>query len=81
MLATLEHRPDNTTGGTYYKAPKPGQDRRIDLPAIGPDTVHAAADAGLYGIAIEAGGVMILDRAKCVELADKLGLFLWVRDP
>ncbi len=80
MLASLEHRPDTSTGGTFYKAPKPDQDRRIDLPAIGPETVHAAADAGLYGIAIEAGGVMVLDRETVVDLADKLGLFIWVRD-
>ena len=80
MLASLEHRPDTSTGGTFYKAPKPAQDRRIDLPTIGPDTVHAAADAGLYGIAIEAGGVMVLDKETVVVLADKLGLFVWVRE-
>lgn len=65
--------------GLLYKAPKPGQDRRIDLPAIGPDTVSAALAAGLNGIAMEAGGVMILDRAATVARADDLGLFLWSR--
>ena len=80
MLASLEHRPDDGTGGTFYKAPKAGQDRRIDLPVIGPETVHAAADAGLYGIAVEAEGVMVLDRATTVALAEKLGVYLWVRE-
>ena len=80
MLGSLEHRPDRATGGTLYKAPKPGQDRRIDLPVIGPETVHAAADAGLYGIAIQAGGVMVLDREKAIEIADKAGLFIWVQE-
>jgi len=66
-------------GGILYKAPKPGQDRRIDLPAIGPATVRGVAAAGLNGIVIEAEGVMVLDAATVVDLADRLGLFLWVR--
>jgi DUF1009 family protein len=66
-------------GGLLYKAPKPGQDLRADLPAIGPDTVRGAAAAGLEGIVIEAGGVMVLDRAETVRAADAAGLFLWVR--
>lgn len=68
-------------GGLLLKAPKPDQDRRIDLPAIGPDTVSQAAAAGLAGIVIEAGGVMVLDRAELVRLVERHGLFLWVRAP
>lgn len=68
------------TGGVLFKAPKPGQDRRADLPAIGASTPDSVAAAGLSGIVIEAGGVMILDRAKTVARCDALGLFLWVRD-
>lgn len=66
-------------GGSLIKAAKPGQDRRVDLPAIGPETVRAAARARLSGIVIEAGGVMVLERAETVALADRFGLFLWVR--
>lgn len=66
-------------GGLLYKAPKPGQDRRVDLPAIGPETVRGAAAAELDGIVIEAGGVMILDREETVRAADAAGLFLWAR--
>lgn len=66
-------------GGIIYKAPKPGQDLRADLPAIGPETVRGAAAAGLEGIVIEAGGVMMLDRAGTVAAADAAGLFVWVR--
>jgi DUF1009 family protein len=58
------------------KAPKPGQDRRIDLPAIGPATVAGARAAGLAGIVVEARGVMVLDREECVAEAEKSGLFL-----
>ncbi|MBT8410072.1 MAG: UDP-2,3-diacylglucosamine diphosphatase LpxI [Alphaproteobacteria bacterium] len=66
-------------GGILYKAPKPGQDRRIDLPLIGPDTVEGAARARLAGIVIEAGGVMVLDKPATIAAADKAGLFVWVR--
>ncbi|MBC7144109.1 MAG: UDP-2,3-diacylglucosamine diphosphatase LpxI [Thioclava marina] len=67
--------------GVFYKAPKPAQDRRADLPAIGVQTVANAAAAGLSGIAFEAGGVMLLDRAAVVEAAQEAGLFLWACVP
>ncbi|MDW4548764.1 UDP-2,3-diacylglucosamine diphosphatase LpxI [Defluviimonas sp. D31] len=67
--------------GTFYKAPKFGQDRRIDLPTLGPATVRAAAHASLAGIAWEAGGVICLDRAGMVAEAEAAGLFLWAREP
>jgi DUF1009 family protein len=66
--------------GLLYKAPKPGQDRRLDLPAIGPGTLDRAAKAGLAGVAVEAGGVMILGFAATVAAADAHGLFLWARE-
>ena len=75
-------RPDPSGAkGVFYKAPKPMQDRRIDLPVIGPQTVENAALAGLSGIAWEAGGVMLLDRAATLQAAQKHGLFLWAREP
>lgn len=67
--------------GVLYKAPKPGQDLRLDLPAIGPSTIRGAAAAGLAGVAVQAGGVMILDGAGTVAAADAAGLFLWGREP
>lgn len=63
--------------GVFFKAPKPGQDMRIDLPTLGPDSVTQAAAAGLAGIAWQAGGVILLDRDEAVRRADAAGLFLW----
>ncbi|NNE79502.1 MAG: LpxI family protein [Silicimonas sp.] len=80
MLASLENRPDGR-GGVFYKAAKPGQDRRIDLPTIGVDTVARAAKAGLDGLVLEEDGVMVLDLAAVERAADECGLFLWVRTP
>jgi DUF1009 family protein len=75
-------RPDPAgSRGVLYKAPKPRQDRRLDLPAVGPETVRGAAAAGLGGVVLEAGGVMILDHAATVAAADAAGLFLWAREP
>ena len=42
-------------GGVFCKAPKPDQDRRIDLPALGVATVEGAHEAGLRGIAVAGG--------------------------
>jgi len=63
-------------GGVLVKLVKPGQDRRADLPTIGPATLRAAATAGLRGIAFEAGGTLLTDRVACVTEADAAGLFL-----
>lgn len=68
-------------GGVFVKAPKAGQDRRIDLPAIGPDTVDQVAKAGLSGIVLESGGVMVLNRTAVQEAAEKAGIFIWVQTP
>ncbi|MBV1866832.1 MAG: UDP-2,3-diacylglucosamine diphosphatase LpxI [Marinosulfonomonas sp.] len=82
MLATLAdgRRPAGPEGGLFYKAPKPGQDLRVDLPVIGPQTVAAVAAAGLDGIVIAAGGVMVLDADETVKACDAHGVFLWIRE-
>jgi DUF1009 family protein len=63
-------------GGVLVKLVKPGQDRRADLPTIGPETVRAAAAAGLRGVAFEAGGTILADREAAIAAADSAGLFL-----
>jgi UDP-2,3-diacylglucosamine hydrolase len=67
--------------GVLVKAPKPGQDLRLDLPAIGPRTVELAAEAGLAGIAVAAGAVLLAEQQELVEKADRLGLFLYGASP
>lgn len=65
--------------GLFYKAPKPAQDRRIDLPTLGVQTVRNAAAAGLGGICWQAGGVICLDLPLMQAEAAAHGLFLWAR--
>ena len=55
---------------------KPQQDKRADLPSMGPDTVRNALRAGLAGIALDAGRSFVLDRDEVVREADRLGLFV-----
>ena len=68
-------------GGVLVKMAKPQQDRRLDLPVVGPSTVEAAARAGLRGIAVEAGGVLLVDRETAIGLADRKGLFITGAEP
>ncbi len=68
-------------GGVLVKLVKPGQDRRLDLPAIGPVTIAGAAGAGLRGIAIEAGGTILVDRAAMLAAAEAAGLFVLALQP
>ncbi|MEM1383183.1 MAG: UDP-2,3-diacylglucosamine diphosphatase LpxI [Pseudomonadota bacterium] len=63
--------------GVLYKGPKPGQDRRFDVPTIGPETVRAAAAAGLSGIVVAAGATQLLDLDVTRAEADRLGLFVY----
>jgi DUF1009 family protein len=72
-------------GGVLVKLVKPRQDVRADLPVIGPETVRAAAAAGLAGIAIEGrsgnAGTLVVDRAATVAAAEATGLFLLAVTP
>jgi hypothetical protein len=62
--------------GVLVKAPKPGQEERIDAPTIGPRTMEKAAEAGLAGVAVAAGRVLMTEREATIAAADRLGLFL-----
>ena len=63
-------------GGVLVKAVKPGQDRRFDLPAIGPDTMVACKRRGIIAIGIEAEGVLILEKERVLSLSDALAVSL-----
>ena len=76
MLARAAGLAQPGPGGVLVKLVKPGQDRRADLPTIGPRTVEGAHAAGLRGVAFEAGGTLVTDLAACVAAADRLGVFL-----
>ena len=63
-------------GGILVKIAKRQQEQRVDLPTIGPETIRKVAEAGLRGIAIEAGRTLIIKREETLDLAEKKGIFL-----
>lgn len=63
-------------GGILVKTKKPQQDRRLDLPTMGLKTVQNAIEAGLSGIAMQAGETILLDKDAFIQLADEAGLFV-----
>jgi DUF1009 family protein len=69
----LRESESTAIGGILGKGPKPGQELRVDMPAIGPRTVELGIAAGLAGVAVEAGGVLMLDREQAVRAADARG--------
>ncbi|MDJ1015635.1 MAG: UDP-2,3-diacylglucosamine diphosphatase LpxI [Paracoccaceae bacterium] len=79
MLDSLKDRPRGA-GGLLCKAAKPGQDLRVDMPTVGPDTVRKLADLGLNGLVIKSGEVMVLDQEEPFALARARGLLFWVRE-
>jgi hypothetical protein len=67
--------------GVLVKAPKPGQDRRFDLPSIGPRTIANVAQAGLAGVAVAAGSTIIAEPTLTIAAADRANIFFaGVRD-
>ena len=67
--------------GVLVKRPKPGQELRIDLPTTGVSTVEKVAAAGLAGLAVEAGGALLLNRRHMIERAEQLGIFIYGFEP
>jgi len=63
-------------GGVLVKMKKPQQDSRVDLPSIGVHTIENAYRSGLRGIAVEAGGALVIDRKSVIDKADERGIFI-----
>lgn len=61
-------------GAFVVKAARAGQDRRLDLPAVGPDTLVTMAEVGATALALEAGSVLVVDREEVVRRADEAGI-------
>ena len=86
MLQRITHlrqngRLPNKKGGVLVKAPKRGQDERADLPAIGPQTIQAAFEAGLNGIGVQAGKTLFLNQKEALKLAKTLKISIFGFNP
>ncbi|MFO8073149.1 MAG: UDP-2,3-diacylglucosamine diphosphatase LpxI [Polyangia bacterium] len=72
--ALLESAPG--PGAVLAKMVKPGQDRRFDMPAVGPETIRRARAAGVRAIGVEAGGVLLLSKERVLILSARAGISL-----
>ena len=76
LIARCARLRQDEPGGVLAKVKKPDQERRVDLPTIGVNTVEAVRKAGLGGIAVEAAQSLIIDRPAVIRAADEAGLFV-----
>lgn len=79
-LIAGSHATSRDDGYVLVKGRKSGQDARTDLPTIGPVTLEMAAQAGLAGVAAEAGNVLVAERPRMVEIANRQKLFVFGYD-
>ena len=77
---TASHLRIKGMGGIFVKRPKVDQDLRFDMPVVGPKTVELACQAGLRGLVISPGSVMLLERHRCIEIAEANNFFILAKD-
>lgn len=76
MLTRYRQSGNTQKSGVLVKAKKPGQEEKVDLPAIGVQTIENLKAAGLAGVAIEAYGSLLIDKNELIKKADEYGLFV-----
>jgi DUF1009 family protein len=76
LIRSCAHKGNLSTGPILVKVLKPIQDRRVDLPVIGPETVSTCINSGFRGIVIESKGTIIIQKDLVVKLANDNGLFI-----
>ncbi len=78
VVAMRAHK--RKSSGVFAKMTKPGQDLRIDIPAIGVDTVNAVADAHLNGIVVNTKTCFVVNRDAVIDTANQRGIFILALD-
>ena len=63
--------------GVLVKLTKPIQDKRVDLPVIGMQTIHLVKEIGLRGIAIENRSSFILEKERVIKFASDNDIFIY----
>ena len=76
VVKTSSHLRLDGKGGIFVKRPKINQNLRFDMPVIGPETIKLAFEAGLRGLVISPHSVIILDKEKCVQIAEANNFFI-----
>ena len=66
----------NVSGPILIKICKTNQDKRVDLPTAGPETVNNAIRSGFQGLALEANNSLLLDKERVIKIAEKNSFFV-----
>ena len=66
----------NVSGPILIKISKTNQDKRVDLPTAGPETVNNAIRSGFQGLALEANNSLLLDKDRVIKIAEKNSFFV-----
>jgi hypothetical protein len=61
-------------GWTFIKVAKPNQDRRFDVPTVGPATIENLHRHGGKVLVIEAGQTLLIERERILSLAERYGI-------
>lgn len=67
-------------GTVAVKVSRTRQDLRVDVPAIGLDTVRSLTQAGAAAMCLEAGRVAFFQKEQALELADRSGIIIFARE-
>ena len=76
MLKTSSHLRKDDLGGIFVKRPKSNQNLRFDMPVVGPETIELACKAGLRGLVVSPQSVIVLDKEKCIQIAEANNFFI-----
>ena len=78
MLKNIKKQKDKNNG-VLVKFPKKKQDKRIDLPTVGLQTLKQCKLAGLKGIVLKHKNNIFLDKNKSISFANKNKMFILVK--
>jgi DUF1009 family protein len=69
----------NESNGVLVKYPKKKQDKRLDLPTVGLNTLKQCKSAGLKGIVLKHKNNIFLEKTKTINYANKNKMFILVQ--
>jgi len=80
VAKTSSHLRKVDLGGVFVKRPKANQNLRFDMPVIGPETICLACEAGLRGLVVSPHTVIVLEREKCIQIAEANNFFILAKE-
>jgi len=76
LIRKFNYNQSNKHRPILIKTVKPYQDRRVDLPVIGPTTIDLCIKNGFRGIVVEAGGTIVHNKEYIIKRCNDAKMFL-----